>query len=50
MVKHMYYNKESSKNYYKTLITCASFFARSEEAEILKKNNDNSDIQNVNYY
>ena len=51
MKKHRYYHEDISKNYFKTLITCASFFARNKEAaDIFKNSNDDEDTQDVIYY
>jgi hypothetical protein len=48
MLENRYLNDEYSECYYRTLITCASFFGRSEEgAAIFKMCNDNKNLQDV---
>jgi hypothetical protein len=48
MVDNRYLNNEYTKEYYKTLICTASYFARCEEAaEIFKQCNEDENLQDV---
>jgi hypothetical protein len=48
MELHSYYNGESAKIYYRTMISVASLFARDNNAAVLfKQCNDTTDLQNV---